>query len=61
MSKKTLYLLGILLTIMIGMYFYWKCCCNGVRDGAIVNDDSVEQVTSDHAPTLTETPRPDSK
>ncbi len=27
MSKKTIYLLGILLTILIGMYFYWKICC----------------------------------
>lgn len=58
MSKKTLYLLGILLTITIGMYFYWKYCCNGTLDGAIVNDDTIEQVTSDDVPTLTETQTP---
>jgi len=29
MSKKTLYLLGILLTILIGTFFYWKLCCGG--------------------------------
>jgi len=27
MSKKTLYLLGILLTIILGTFFYWKLCC----------------------------------
>jgi len=27
MSKKTRYLLGILLTIIVGTYFYWKICC----------------------------------
>ncbi|RMA66121.1 OmpA family protein [Ulvibacter antarcticus] len=29
MGKKTVYLLGILLTILIGTYFYWKHCCGG--------------------------------
>ena len=28
MSKKAWYLLGILLTILVGTYFYWKLCCN---------------------------------
>lgn len=28
MSKKTSYLLGILLTIIVGTFFYWKLCCN---------------------------------
>lgn len=28
MSKKTLYLLGILLTIILGAYFSWKYCCD---------------------------------
>ena len=27
MSKKTSYLLGILLTIIIGTFLYWKLCC----------------------------------
>lgn len=27
MSKKTSYLLGIILTIIIGTFFYWKLCC----------------------------------
>ena len=45
MSKKSLYLLGILLTIMLGMYFYWKYCCNGELDSTIIKDSSVENVT----------------
>lgn len=28
MSKKTSYLLGILLTIIVGTYLNWKLCCN---------------------------------
>ena len=58
MSKKTLYLLGILLTIIIGMYFYWRCCCNGAYNSAVVDDDSIEQTSFDSAPTLTETQTP---
>lgn len=43
MSKKTAYLLGILLTILIGTYFYWKLCCGGdVSSGADYNKE--EQV-----------------
>jgi len=41
MSKKASYLLGILLTILIGTYFYWKYCC----DSTCCNDDT-EKVTS---------------
>lgn len=41
MSKKTLYLLGILLTILIGTYFYWKICCGG---GLAVGEDNEEVV-----------------
>jgi outer membrane protein OmpA-like peptidoglycan-associated protein len=26
MTKKTQYLLGIILTILVGTYFYWTCC-----------------------------------
>lgn len=28
MSKKTQYLLGILLTLILGTYFYWTLCCS---------------------------------
>ena len=28
MSKKTIYLLGILLTIIVGTFLYWKFCCS---------------------------------
>ncbi|WP_271855267.1 OmpA family protein [Patiriisocius marinus] len=37
MSKKAMYLLGILLTILIGTYFYWKLCCN-----ECCNDDATK-------------------
>ena len=37
MSKKAMYLLGILLTILIGTYFYWKLCCNDC-----CNDDATK-------------------
>ncbi|MEL6812199.1 MAG: OmpA family protein [Bacteroidota bacterium] len=37
MSKKTVYLLGILLTILIGTFFYWKLCCGG---GLVAESDS---------------------
>lgn len=42
MSKKTAYLLGILLTILIGTYFYWKLCCGGdVSSGADYNKEEL--------------------
>ncbi len=50
MSKKTMYLLLILLTILIGTYFYWKICCNAVCCGdtdtqreVVVPDKDIEQ------------------
>ncbi len=32
MTKKILYLLGILFTIIIGTYFSWKLCCNNQKE-----------------------------
>ena len=56
MSKKTLYVLGILLTILIGTYFYWKLCCGGdacCGDAAakeqMVDTDSSNDVSSNTA------------
>lgn len=44
MSKKTIYSLGILLTILIGTYFYWKFCCGGAlsADGLQNKEYSVD-------------------
>jgi outer membrane protein OmpA-like peptidoglycan-associated protein len=42
MSKKTMYLLGILLTILIGTYFYWKHCC-----GDTVASNDIEEVVQE--------------
>jgi len=33
MSKKTIYLLGILLTIIVGTFLYYKLCCNCKNNG----------------------------
>ncbi len=42
MSRKTAYLLGILLTILIGTYFYWNFCCGGdVSSGANHNKEEL--------------------
>ena len=38
MSKKTGYLLGILLTIIIGTILYWFFCC-GAGAGSGISDD----------------------
>lgn len=38
MAKKTLYLLGILLTIIIGTFLYWKLCCGSCNIGAVVTE-----------------------
>ncbi len=32
MTKRILYLLGILFTIIIGTYFSWKLCCNNKKE-----------------------------
>ena len=54
MSKKTLYLLGILLTILIGTYFYWKLCCNDCCDGdALKAGDRTERTLSNEVDTNT--------
>lgn len=34
MTKKTIYLIGIALTIIIGTYFYSKYCCNAIGNAA---------------------------
>jgi len=42
MSKKTLYLLGILLTIILGAYFSWKYCCDdGIDDHSSTTNELV--------------------
>lgn len=40
MSKKTGYLLGILLTIIIGMILYWFFCCGAGAASGIADDDN---------------------
>lgn len=40
MSKKLLYLLGILATILIGTWLYVTFCCNCCKVGAVTSDDS---------------------
>lgn len=43
MSKKTVYLLGILLTIILGTYFYWKLCCS--QCSSAINHTEIVQET----------------
>lgn len=46
MSKKLTYLLGILATILIGTYFYWKlCCCNCEEKSSCKQKGKVEKTT----------------
>ncbi len=56
MSKKTSYLLGILLTIILGTFLYWKFCCNccdrgtsccekEATENTIVEDVDVKEAT----------------
>ncbi|MDY0780447.1 OmpA family protein [Tenacibaculum sp. IB213877] len=42
MSKKLMYLLGIVLTILLGTYFYWKLCCNTCTDTS--NSEHKEEI-----------------
>lgn len=42
MSKRTLYLIGILVTILIGTYFYWKLCCSFCCDTVQYNENIVQ-------------------
>lgn len=44
MSKKATYLLGILLTIIVGTLLYCKLCCN-CCDKAVIAEDNQEEVT----------------
>jgi len=47
MSKKTRYLLGILLTIIIGSILYWFFCCGaGAGSGIADDDDNGNQVVA---------------
>ena len=56
MSKKTGYLLGILLTIIIGMILAWFFCCKhnttqAADDNSSASQDNSEIVTTDTTPT----------
>ena len=42
MSKKTSYLLGILLTIIVGTFLYWKICCCNCKGNDKENKQKVE-------------------
>lgn len=47
MSKKTSYLFGILLTIVVGTFFYWKfCCCSCCTTNTKAGDLSGSAVTN---------------
>jgi len=52
MSKKTGYLLGILLTIVIGTILYWKLCCS-----CSCNKDSKPKITEPVVAKPTPTPK----
>ncbi|QWX83422.1 OmpA family protein [Cellulophaga sp. HaHaR_3_176] len=56
MTKKTTYLIGILLTILLGTYFYISCCSTC---GTSVKDETTNEVTptpSETKPTSTSYP-----
>ncbi|MBU2995727.1 OmpA family protein [Cellulophaga baltica] len=46
MTKKAQYLLGIILTILVGTYFYWTCCssCNGskIEEEVLIEETAIE-------------------
>ena len=47
--KKGLYILGIIMTILIGTYFYWKICCSPKccsHEKSVVKDDLEKEVIS---------------
>ncbi len=54
MSKRLMYLLGILLTILLGTYFSWKLCCSPheVSDTPVSNKTEEEVTTVYTPPTL---------
>lgn len=55
MSKKTSYLLGILLTIIIGTILYWLFCCKPCLDSkqAAIDAEKMEIATSPEVKTAT--------
>lgn len=48
MSKKTTYLLGILLTIVLGTFLYWKFCCGCCKKDACDHKDKLEEKVVDN-------------
>jgi outer membrane protein OmpA-like peptidoglycan-associated protein len=47
MSRKSLYLLGILLTILIGTILHWLLSCNcGQKSGAILSEASEQSIVA---------------
>jgi len=57
MSKKTRYLLGILLTIIIGTILYWFFCCQYCSNNGKHNHKKHHLKTNDVVkPTVTKTP-----
>ncbi len=50
MSKKTLYLLGILLTIIIGTWLYHKYCCHTCSSCCSGEENTALATTGDYAP-----------
>lgn len=47
MSKKTRYLLGILLAIVVGTYFYWKICCRTCAGENTSNDNTLMESSTE--------------
>lgn len=54
MSKKTIYLLGILITIILGTFLSWKYCCTTNTDDL---QETIVQPTPKPEPTKEETPK----
>ncbi|MDT0558192.1 OmpA family protein [Ichthyenterobacterium sp. W332] len=48
MSKKTTYLLGILLTIILGTFLYWKFCCGCCKEDSCDRKDKIEETVVDN-------------
>ncbi|AUC16571.1 hypothetical protein BTO06_16075 [Tenacibaculum sp. SZ-18] len=44
MTKKLMYLLGILITILVGTYFNWKLCCNN----NVIQESSSSELINDN-------------
>lgn len=61
MSKKTRYSLGILLTILIGTYFYWELCCgddissnaNKIKENVVQRNANNDSYSSTSTPKIT--------